>query len=265
MISRIIPLNLSVISQFILLLSLSGLLLACDGNKPSSSHAPSLKENNQEVDGNATKRNENNNSSDHKNKSQDTQTTHADGTLTMVMLGDSLTAGFGLQDAQALPKQIESALKEAGLDVTVINAGVSGDTTSGGLARFDWSVRSAQPDLLVIALGANDYLNGSSASQAKDNLEKIIMQAQDAKIPTALVGVAARSDKKLNEYDEAYSAIYPSLAVQYKLPLYPAMLKDVRDNPALLQSDGLHPTAKGTKIVADNLTQFLIPIIENLK
>ena len=107
----------------------------------------------------------------------------------IVMLGDSLTAGFGLPEDDAPPALIEERLRGQGLNVDVINAGVSGDTTAGGLARYDWSVASAKPDLLVIALGANDYLGGVTPARARQNLNAIIGRAQEAALPIALVGL----------------------------------------------------------------------------
>ncbi len=180
---------------------------------------------------------------------------------TIVFLGDSLTAGFGLPPENALPEQVASRLEAAGVAAEIINAGVSGDTTANGLARYDWSVASAAPDLLIVALGANDYLMGTSPDAARDNLAKIIERAQADGLRLALAGLEPRSNAPEGTRDAAYAAIYPDLAQAYGVPLYPALLKGVRDNPDLLQSDGLHPTADGVEVMAANITAFLQPLI----
>ncbi len=176
----------------------------------------------------------------------------------LVMLGDSLTAGFGLSPDLALPEQIGERLSRAGLDITVINAGVSGDTSANGLARYDWSVASADPDILVIALGANDYLLGLSADTTRANIAAVIERAQGDAIAVILAGLEPRSDAPEGSRDAAYAAIYPDLSATYGVPLYPAMLQGVRDQPGLLQRDGLHPTGDGVARMADQLSDFLI-------
>jgi len=182
----------------------------------------------------------------------------------IVMLGDSLTAGFGLASADAPPAQLEERLKAKGFSATVINAGVSGDTTAGGLARFAWSVAGAEPDLLVVALGANDYLGSVTPTRAKENLDRIIERAKEAGIPVVLVGLEPRSSATADSRGTDYDTIYPTLAATHGTPLYPEMLKGVRDDPSLLQADGLHPTAEGVGIIVDNFAEFLSPIIANM-
>ena len=179
----------------------------------------------------------------------------------VVFLGDSLTAGYGLEPADALPEQVQQVWKAAGIDAVAVNAGVSGDTTANGLARFDWSVLSAEPDLLVIALGSNDYLMGVPADVARSNLSDILTRARSAGIPAVLVGVAARGEVQPGSREAEYAAIYPELAAEFGVPLYPSLLGEIEGEPALLQSDGLHPTREGVERIAAPLADFLAPLV----
>ncbi|MEM9670333.1 MAG: arylesterase [Pseudomonadota bacterium] len=185
-------------------------------------------------------------------------TAEEDAGLTIVMLGDSLTAGFGLPDtSDGLPEQTEARLRASGHDVSFINAGVSGDTTSGGLSRYDWSVASANPDMLIVALGANDYLQGQDPSLTRANLSAIIERAQSAGLAVLLVSVGARSDAISDPRALAFAEIYPDLAATYGVPHLQGMLEDIRDNADLLLGDGLHPTAEGIGLIADRLSIFV--------
>lgn len=177
----------------------------------------------------------------------------------VVFLGDSLTAGYGLEPQQALPQQVEAVWKANSLDAVAINAGVSGDTTANGLARFDWSVAEAKPDLVVIALGANDYLMGVPPDVARANLAAILTRAKEAGIPAVLVGLAPRGDIQPGSREAAYAAIYPDLAREFGVPYYPSLLGDISADPTLLQADGLHPTAEGVVLIAKPLAEFLAP------
>lgn len=175
----------------------------------------------------------------------------------VVFLGDSLTAGYGLQTEDALPARIEAIWRADGLDAVAVNAGVSGDTTSNGLARFDWSVTTAEPDLLVIALGANDYLMGVPADVAKSNLAAILEKAEAANLPVVLVGLAVRGNVQADTREADYAAIYPALAAEYDVPYYESLLGAISDDPSMLQSDGLHPTKEGVERIAAPLAAFL--------
>ncbi len=187
-----------------------------------------------------------------------------EGGARVVMLGDSLTAGFGLADRQALPARLEARLRAGGRAATVINAGVSGDTTAGGLDRYDFSVRAADPDLLIVALGANDYLSGLDPQRARANLSAIIEAARADGVAVALVGVRPRGPTPDDSRDAAFAAIFPGLAEEYDLPLYPALLEGVRDAPTLLQPDGLHPTAEGVEVIAAPLAAFVEPLLASV-
>lgn len=175
----------------------------------------------------------------------------------IVMLGDSLTAGYGLPAEAAVPVLTEQRLEASGFDVDIINAGVSGDTTSMGLARYDWSVASTDPDILIIALGANDFLSGLPAELARDNLAKIIEKAQAAEVQVILAGLEPRWPETPASLEEAYISIYPELAATYEVALYPSYMDGVWSEPDNLLPDGLHPNLKGVEIMAANLSAFL--------
>mgnify|MGYP003652356683 CR=1 FL=1 len=179
----------------------------------------------------------------------------------IVMLGDSLTAGYGLSPSDALPEQIEYILLGDGLDVDLVNAGVSGDTSAGGLARYDWSVTSADPDLLVVALGANDYLGGVDPARTRANLSAIIERAQADDLPVLLVSVSARSNAADDPRAAEFAAIYPELAQTYGVDLYEGLVDDVQDRPDLLQPDGLHPTAEGVIVIATPLAAAIARLV----
>lgn len=181
----------------------------------------------------------------------------------IVFLGDSLTAGFGLAAKDALPEQVAKIFKDDGIEVRIINAGVSGDTTANGLARFGWSVAATDPDLVVVALGANDYLMGIDPEITKQNLSAIVRKAKESDIDCVLVDLQPRSALDEGSRDAVFAAIYPDLAAKFGLEYYPSLMTGVQDKPELLQTDGLHPTAQGVKIIARNLAQFLEPIVES--
>lgn len=186
---------------------------------------------------------------------EDLKTTAAP--TTIVMLGDSLTAGYALMPDQALPEIVERRLAEAGHKVFVVNAGVSGDTTANGLARYDWSVKEANPDIVVIALGANDFLMDLPAETAKANLSAIIERAHTDGFKVVLAGLEPRFAETSESFQSAYAAIYPELAGEYHVPLYEGFMRGVWNEPDLLQSDGLHPTAEGVEFMAGRLAEFL--------
>ena len=178
-------------------------------------------------------------------------------TLTLVALGDSLTAGYGLAPEQGYVPQLQRWLQAQGQDVVVQNAGVSGDTTAGGLARLDWSL-TPDTDALLVNLGGNDLLRGLDPAQAAANLDKILAQAQVRGLPVLLIGLKALNNYG-PDYKAAFDAVYPALAQKYHDPLYPdffAPLKSPGDDPQTLarwmQPDGIHPNAEGVaRIVAD--------------
>jgi len=178
-------------------------------------------------------------------------------TTKIVFLGDSLTAGFGLPQEQAWPEQVQKRLISAGYKTKVVNAGVSGDNSANGLARYDWSVGSIKADMLILALGANDFLQGVSPVTTRRNLKAIIERAQADGMEVILVGVEIPDIEGLDSILQAYGEIYPDLAQEYNLSFFSSMLEDVSDRPELLQSDGLHPTKAGVEIMADRFADYL--------
>ena len=179
-------------------------------------------------------------------------------TLRLVVLGDSLTAGYGLPAGKAFPDRLEAALRAKGFDVKVINAGVSGDTAADGLARFDWAVPK-DADALIVELGANDMLRGLKPETTKATLAAILDKAKAAHLPTLLAGMRAAPNLG-PEYDGAFDAIYPALAKAYGVSLYPFFLDGVAGDPKLNQPDGLHPNAKGVEVIV----QRILPAVEAL-
>ena len=174
----------------------------------------------------------------------------------LVVLGDSLSAGFGLNDSEALPARLDEALAARGLDqVVVVNAGVSGDTTAGGLARFDFSV-DPEADGVLIALGANDALQGQPPAQARANLAAIINRARARDLDIILAGMRAPVNMGV-EYREQFDGIYPDLSQAEDIALYPFLLAPVVLHPEFLQRDGLHPTAEGVDRMAAPLADFI--------
>ncbi len=184
-------------------------------------------------------------------------------TMKIVFLGDSLTAGYGLEQADAWPEQVQERLIAAGYNTEIINAGVSGDNSANGLARYDWSVGSAQADILVLALGANDFLQGVAPQTTQKNLQTIIERAQSDGMQVILAGVATPQLERLGPVGRAYAEIYPNLAKEYKLSLFPSLLDGVSGQSKLLQSDGLHPTKDGVDIMADRFTQHLKTVLKD--
>ncbi|SDM16709.1 (3S)-malyl-CoA thioesterase [Maricaulis salignorans] len=174
----------------------------------------------------------------------------------LVVLGDSLSAGFGLSDNEALPARLDQALAARGLaQVIVLNAGVSGDTTAGGLARFDFSV-GPDADGVVIALGANDALQGQPPARTRANLAAMIDLARARNLDIVLAGMQAPVNMGV-EYRAQFDAIYPDLSQAEDIALYPFLLGPVILRPELLQRDGLHPTAEGVELMAAPLADFI--------
>lgn len=178
----------------------------------------------------------------------------------IVAFGDSLTAGFGLSETAAFPAVLEKRLRTMGYDVTVINAGVSGDTTAGGLARLDWSLGEGA-DLVLVELGANDMLRGLPPAAARRNLQTILERLKARGVPVALSGMRA-----LANWGEAYraefEAIHPALAAAYDAPLYPFFLDGVTGVAGMTLPDGLHPSAAGVERIVDGYAPFLARVLD---
>ena len=173
----------------------------------------------------------------------------------IVALGDSLTSGHGIGAARAYPAIIQERIDAAGLDYSVVNAGVSGDTSAGALRRLDRAL-DGNVRVLVVALGANDGLRGVPVAQLKSNLSHIIETAQTRGISVLLCGMEALPIYGW-DYTVAFHNAYRELAQQYKVPLVPFMLMNVIGNPALMQPDHAHPNAAGQRAIADNIWPYL--------
>ncbi|RNJ44222.1 arylesterase [Mesorhizobium erdmanii] len=174
----------------------------------------------------------------------------------IVGFGDSLTAGYGLGPGEGFTDKLQAALRAKGRDVTVANAGVSGDTTSGGLARLDWSV----PDgtrLVILELGANDMLRGVLPDIARKNLDEMLARLKQRKIAVLLAGMRAAPNLGA-DYQTAFDAIFPELAKKYDVALYPFFLDGVAGQPGMQLEDGLHPSAKGV----DLMVERILPTVE---
>ncbi len=183
--------------------------------------------------------------------------------MRLLALGDSLTAGYGLGKDQGLTAKLEAALKSKGRDVQVVNAGVSGDTTAGGLARLDWSLAET-PDAVLVALGANDMLRGLPPQEAERNLDAILARLQERKLPVLLIGMKASANLGL-DYAGQFDAIYPRLAKKYGVPLYPFILEGVALKPGLNQEDGLHPNEKGVDEIVRRLLPDVLRLLDKAK
>jgi acyl-CoA thioesterase I len=176
----------------------------------------------------------------------------------IVALGDSLTAGLGLAANQAFPVRLEQALRAKGIAVEISNAGVSGDTATGGLARLDWSVPEGT-DAVILELGANDMLRGFDPDVTRRALAEIVRRLTERRIVVLLAGMRAAPNLG-PDYGRQFDAIYPDLATRNHLLLYPFFLEGIAANPKLNQGDGLHPTAAGV----DAIVAGILPKAEEL-
>ena len=175
----------------------------------------------------------------------------ATGSPVILALGDSLTAGYGLRPEQSFPSQLESALARNGIVARVVNGGVSGDTSAGGLARLDWLLEDS-PDLVIVELGANDGLRGLDPDTTRRNLDGIVARIRAAGAEVVLAGMRAPPNLG-SEYGAAFAALYPGLAEKHGVAYYPFFLEGVAANPALNQEDGIHPTAEGIAVIVENI------------
>jgi len=175
----------------------------------------------------------------------------------IVLVGDSLMAGYGLSKDKQLPTVLEKNLQAKGYNIRIINGSVSGSTSSGGLNRVKWTLKDSNIDLLILGLGANDMLRGINPEETKKNLESIIQVAQTKNIKVMLAGMLAPTTHGA-DYKKKFDQIYPTLATQYKLPLIPFLLEGVAMKIDLNQSDGIHPNEKGTLVVSSILEKSII-------
>ena len=184
--------------------------------------------------------------------------------IRIVAYGDSLVAGFGLKPTDAFPAQLQQALNgQGGGQVKVVNGGVSGDTTSSGLERFDWVIRDGT-DAVILELGANDTLRGIDPRVTRKNLDEILRRLGERKIPVLLAGMRAARNWG-NDHVEEFETIYVDLAKKYDAILYPFFLADVALNPKLNLRDGLHPNAKGVAVIVEKILPHVRALLERAR
>ena len=186
-----------------------------------------------------------------------------DESLVIVAFGDSLSAGYGVAEDESYPALLQKKLDADGYDVRVINAGVSGETSSGALARLDW-VLSVDPDIMIVETGANDGLRGIDPEVAKRNIVSILEKLKERNITTLFVGMKMVWNLG-PQYVAQFNSIYPELAAEYKPVFMPFFLEGVAIEPALNQDDVLHPNAEGYKVIAENIYPYVQKAIEQQK
>lgn len=178
----------------------------------------------------------------------------------IIAFGDSLTAGFGLTEKESYPYLLQERLKADGYDYEVVNAGVSGDTSIGGLERIDWVFEQTNVQILILELGANDLLRGIPVAKMKENLGKILKKAKDKNVKVLFCGMFAPGTMGA-EYQRDYMNAFPALADEYDVEYLPFLLNGVAQNKKLNQPDGIHPNAEGEKVMTDNVYKALKPLL----
>ena len=181
----------------------------------------------------------------------------------IVAFGDSLTAGLGVAAEDAYPSQLQRRLDRDGFKYRVINAGISGDTTAGGVRRMAWVLKS-RPQIVILELGGNDGLRGLSLRETKANLERIIQQCRSASVTVVLAGMKLPPNYGA-EYTNGFESMYPALAEKYHLVLIPFFLDGVAGSTSLNQADGIHPTAEGYRIIVDKVLETVRPLLGQAK
>ncbi len=178
----------------------------------------------------------------------------------IIAFGDSLTAGFGLAEKESYPYLLQEKLKADGYNYEVVNAGVSGETSLGGLERIDWVLEMENAEILILELGANDLLRGVPVARMKDNLSKIIQKAKAKNIRVLLCGMLAPPTMGA-EYQRDYTMAFPDLAEEHEVEFLPFLLEGVALNKNLNQADGIHPNAEGEKVMTDSIYKTLTPML----
>lgn len=178
----------------------------------------------------------------------------------IVAFGDSLTAGFGVAEKESYPYLLQERLKADGYDYEVVNAGVSGDTTAGGLERIDWSLEQDNVQIMILELGANDMLRGLSISQMKKNLDAIIKKAQSKRITVLLCGLFP-PDAPVTKDQSEFATVFQNLAKENNVAFLPFFLENVGGVKTLNQADGIHPNPEGTRLVTENVYKAVKPLL----
>lgn len=179
----------------------------------------------------------------------------------ILAFGDSLTAGFGLTEKESYPYLLQQKLEADGYNYEVLNLGVSGETSYGGLERIDWALDQENIEILILELGANDLLRGLPVKKMKENLGAIIEKAKAKNIKVLLCGMLA-PDTMGEKYQREYVMAFPDLAKEYDVEFMPFILENVAMEKDLNQADGIHPNAKGSKIMTQNIYKYLKPMLE---
>jgi acyl-CoA thioesterase-1 len=179
--------------------------------------------------------------------------------LTILAFGDSLVAGFGLGSRDGFTAKLEAALKAKGIAARVVNAGLSGDTTAGALARLDWALEP-RPDFAIVELGGNDGLRGLDPAQTRANLDAILTKLKAKGVPVLFTGMYAPPNMG-PDYGKAYNAIFPALAKKHGVAFYPFFLEGVAADASLNQADGIHPNAKGVDIIVARILPHVLKLI----
>ena len=182
------------------------------------------------------------------------------GQIKLLVLGDSLTAGYGLLPEEAFPSQIQRKLGSLGYSVKVLNGGVSGDTSAGGRARLNWALAD-KPDAVILELGANDGLRGLGSKELRENLDAIITVLKANNIAVLLAGMRAPPNFG-PLYTSEFNAVYPSLAKKHGILLFPFFLEGVAAVPELNQKDGIHPNKKGVRIIVEQITPYAVRLLD---
>ncbi|SRR5579885_570015 len=183
--------------------------------------------------------------------------------ITILAMGSSLTQGYGLPPGTELTALLQAKLKAAGVNAVVVNAGVSGDTSAGGLSRLDWSL-AGHPDAAIVELGSNDALRGIQPAETEKNLSAILAKLKAAHVPALLCGMKA--PRNLGpDYAAAFDPIYPRLAAKFGVLLYPFILDGVAMNPKLNQADGMHPNAAGEKVIAEKMFPYVLKLVARVR
>jgi acyl-CoA thioesterase I len=187
----------------------------------------------------------------------------AAGPVRILAFGTSLTQGYGLPPGTEFTAVMQTRLKQAGIDASFVNAGVSGDTSSDGLSRLDWSLAD-KPDAVIVEMGSNDALRGIDPALTEKNLAAILGKLRAAHLPVLLLGMKA--PRNLGpQYAKAFDAMYPALAKEYGVILYPFVLDGVALNPKLNQADGMHPNPAGVKVIVDRMLPYVEKLVAEAK
>ncbi|KAB2860658.1 MAG: arylesterase [Bauldia sp.] len=179
--------------------------------------------------------------------------------LTILAFGDSLVAGFGLGSRDGFTAKLEAALEAKGVKARIVNAGLSGDTSAGGLARLDWALEP-KPDFAIVELGANDGLRGLDPAQTRANLDAILTKLKAKGVPVLFAGMYAPPNMG-PDYGKAFNALYPELAKKHGVPFYPFFLDGVAADASLNQPDGIHPNGKGVDIIVERILPHVLRLI----